>query len=127
MKMKITLLLFVFSCSRMTIEQHETQLSKQLDFMVPIAEQIEDIKLNAEKGMKMGLSSDPKIRDKYNSDSSMYSVTSYQKTLSLSIQLRPYMQKYSVMKYGYITKFGEIEYNNFIKSQNLEWGLGLYW
>ena len=35
--------------------------------------------------------------------------------------------QYNSYKFRYIQKFGMVEYNDFIKKNDLYWGLGIYW
>ena len=121
----------IMSCITLSRTDRESKMLDVLNQYAPIAKEIENIKMGAERHVRQGMSRDPSVRAKYSqkmADGGGFSqVGTYQRTRSLSTQIQPYQNMFNRHKWAYVQRYGRIEYNNFIKSNGYEWGLGIYW
>lgn len=125
--MTIILAVFAVNCmSGMTRGEQEARMAATLEKMAPLAQQIEDHKkavMNANlKGAQTGNAS-AYMRDFQRTQG----VESTQRVQNVMAELGPYQQQFSGYKWAYVSDFGQIEYNEWIKRRGAGWGLGLYW
>ena len=50
-----------------------------------------------------------------------------EKMTNLAAIMAPYYAQTRQAKINYCQKYGDIEYNNLLKTHKLEWGIGLFW
>jgi hypothetical protein len=106
-----------------TRDEQEKEMLLLLNKMAPLAQQMADIDSIPKKLQEKAISGDKKelaqLRLAYASE--------VRRKQNLATELQPYQYQYNSYKYKYIQKYGTIDYNEFIKRNNLYWGLGIYW
>jgi len=90
-------------------------------------QQLVDMNNISQEMTNKGMSKDLKERNAFIEWIKEHAVETQRKTQNIMTELRPYQYKFNSLKYRYIQYNGEIEYNEFIKRNNLSWGLGIYW
>lgn len=116
------------SCATMpTRDEQEKEMLLLLNKMAPLAQEIVDMNETTHKMMTKGMSKEPGDRDTFIQWRKENAIQYQRKTQNLITELQPYQYQYNSYKYRYIQNFGTIGYNEFIKKNDLYWGLGVYW
>lgn len=124
--------LFIACMTTQTRQEIENELLNVIKQVEPMAKEKETIKASlyqTSARAKYGPSSSKQkdVTEMVQMQLSAANGTIYQRNINLDTQMRPYLYQINHTKYKFISRFGEIEYNNFIVSKGYEWGLGIYW
>lgn len=110
----------------MTRADLEKRMAASLEKMIPLAKEIENYKKSI---------IDANLKGLHTGDAATY-MKNYQRTQGIDrtsryqniiAELAPYQDEFTRLKYAYISEFGQIEYNEWIKRRDAGWGLGIYW
>ncbi len=129
----LLLISIFFTCTTMQTRQEiENELLSTIREIEPLAKEKEDIKASLFQSSykakhEPASSKAENVTKMVQMQVSAASGKIYQRNVNLDAQIQPYLYKIGQTKYKYISRFGTIEYNNFIRSKGYEWGLGIYW
>ena len=128
----IVLCAFVACSMVQTRQEIETELIREIKKVEPMAKEKEEIKASLYQTSARAKHGPSNSKQKDVTDMVQMRISAsygkiYQRNVNLDTQMRPYLYKINHIKYKFINRFGTIEYNEYIKSQGYEWGLGIYW